>query len=267
MFHRAVRRQLQLLLLCLVLLAAVATPARAHDSLAPPGTDSHRWLPHEMWVHDHWLPYDEARLREVLRVDDATVFRWLEDDHRTLAELARRRHVDPRTLVKRLLPGRRGQDARLRDRTRRMMTQGHLAQHVYFHVFHGPMLFTNFHRWFGVSAARYRHLRYARGLSPRAIAVRHGRDPAKLREHARARLRATAAEGVARGATSRLQADAMLARQERTLSCWVDRPAPKFDRTNPFGAPFGGHGRHRRGSHVGIRHPKPPRGCWRGLFR
>jgi hypothetical protein len=50
------------------------------------------------------------------------------------------------------------------------------------------------------------------------------------------------------------------------LDCWVNRPAPKFDRSNPFGDPLGGHGPHRRGSRVGIRHPKPARGCWRGLF-
>lgn len=257
-------------LAALVALATAVPPAGAHDSLAPPGTN-HNWLPHEPWVHGHWLPYDEASLRDLLKVDTEGVFKWLKDDHRTLAGLARRQGVDPRGLAGRLLAGRRDEVsarayARLKERTRRMLTQGHLAQHVYFHVFHGPRLVANFRRWFGVRMAVYERLRYKRGLSPHTIARRHGRDPAAVREHAREMLRDHAAEGVRSGATSRAQADAMFARQERVLRCWMDRPAPKFDRTNPFGDPNGGHGRHRRGSHVGIKHPKPARGCWRGLY-
>jgi hypothetical protein len=98
------------------------------------------------------------------------------------------------------------------------------------------------------------------------VARRNGRDPKALEEHAREALRDMADEGVARSATSRSQADRMLARQLRVLRCWITRPAPKFDRDNPFGDPNGGHGPHRRGSRVGIKHPKPARGCWRGLF-
>jgi hypothetical protein len=274
-FRLAVRCRLHTLAVfaatALAFLLATAVPsARAHDSLAPRGSN-HAWLPHEHWVHGHWLPYDEARLRDLLKVDDEAVFRWLKDDHRTLAGLARRQGVDPHGLAERLLAGRRDEVpatvyAQLRRRTQRMLTQGHLAQHVYYHVFHGPRLVTDFRRWFGVRRAVYERLRYKKGLSPRAIAQRHGRDPAAVREHARAALRAEAEEGVHHEATSRLQATAMLARQERVLQCWIDRPAPKFDRTNPFGDPNGGHGRHRRSSRVGIKHPKPARGCWRGLY-
>jgi hypothetical protein len=277
-FRRVVRRKLHTLLVCsatslvaFALPAIIVPAAHAHDSLAPRGLDQHPWLPREHWVHHHWLPYDEARLQELLAADTATIFGWLRNDHRTIAGLARRRGVDPRTLTRRLLAGRRnhvspGVYARLRQRTQRMLTQGHLAQHVYFHVFHGPRIVSRFRRRLGVSAARYRQLRYTRGLSIRQIARRHGRDPAVLHRHARAALRAVAAEGVAHRETSRRQADAMLARQERLLGCWVDRPAPKFDPAHPFGQPNGGHGRHHRGSRVGLKHPKPARGCWRGLY-
>jgi hypothetical protein len=272
-FGFAVRCRLHTLAVLAVtagLLALAVPAARAHDSLAPRGAN-HDWLPHEPWVHGHWLPYDEARLRDLLHVDTKAVFHWLKDDHRTLAGLARRQGVATRGLAERLLAGRRDEVspsayAELRERTRRMLTQGHLAQHVYFHVFHGPRLVANFRRWFGVRIAVYERLRYKRGLSPRTIARRHGRDPAAVREHARAMLRDHADEGVASGATSRAQAHAMLARQEGVLQCWIDRPAPKFDKTNPFGDPYGGHGRHRRGSRVGIKHRKPARGCWRGLY-
>src|SRR4051812_36025168 len=248
----------------------LAPAAGAHDSLSPPGSN-HNWLPHEHWSHSHWLPYDEARLRKLLHVDTRAVFDWLKDDHRTLAGLARRKGVDTRGLAGRLLAGRRDEVsanvyAELRDRTRRMLTQGHLAQHVYFHVFHGPRLVADFRRWFGVRRAVYERLRYRKALSPRAIARRHGRDPDAVREHALVVLRHHAHEGVELGATSRAQADAMLARQEGVLQCWIDSPAPKFDKANPFGDPDGGHGRHRRRSRVGIKHPKPARGCWRGLF-
>ena len=268
--------------LALVLCAAVAAfaaalsqaPARAHDSLAPPSARyQHPWLPHhEPWVHEHWLPYDEARLNEILRVDTPTVFRWLKNDHRTLAQLARRRGVDPRGLAGRLLAERRTEVSRaayrrLLERTRRMLTQGHLAQHVLFHVFHGPELVGSYRRFLGVSERRYRVLRYKRGVAPATVARRNARDPDTLEAHARRRLRRLAADGFARHATSQRQADAMLARQERVLRCWIHRPAPKFDPDHPFGDPLGGHGPHRRGSRVGIKHPKPARGCWRGLFR
>jgi hypothetical protein len=253
------------------LLALGAPPSGAHDSLAPRGMDYHRWLPHEHWVQKHWMPYDEARLRALLGVGTPTIYRWLEDDHRTLAQLARRRGVSPRTLGGRLLaPRRRELTPRayrvLRERTERMLTQGHLAQHVYFHVFHGASITDPVQQWFGVSPARYRQLRYTRRLSPRQIAERHGRDPAAFRAHAASALEGEAQQGVHHGATSAEQANAMLARQLRVLGCWIDNPAPKFDPNNPFGDRYGGHGPHRRGSRVGIRHPKPARGCWRGLY-
>jgi hypothetical protein len=91
-------------------LSAVGTPsAGAHDSLAPRGIDRHTWLPHEHWVKKHWVPYDEDRLRELLRVSTRQIFAWLKDDHRTLAQLARRRGVNPRTLGTRLLAPRRAE--------------------------------------------------------------------------------------------------------------------------------------------------------------
>jgi hypothetical protein len=217
------------------------------------------------------MPYNEARLREILGVDTRRIYAWLENDHRTLAQLARRRGVNPRRLAARLLaPSRPRLSQRtygvLRERTERMLTQGHLAQHVYFHVFHGASMFDPVERVFGVSPQRYRRLRYMRALSPRQIALRNGRDPAAVGEHVATALAGEAQDGVERGATSREQADAMLARQLRVLGCWLNNPAPKFDPGNPFGDQWSGHGRHRRGARVGIRHPKPARGCWRGLY-
>jgi hypothetical protein len=270
--HRDSRRVYLRVLICgTLLLIALAPAAGSHDSRAPRGVDYHPWLPWKRWVSKHWMPYDEARLRELLRVDTPTVYRWLKNDHRTLAELARRRGVAPGLLAKRLLATRREQVkprvyAFLRRRTQRTLTQGHLAPHMYFHVFHGADLVYPPRRWVGVGARRWRELRYERGWTAVQIARRHGRDPAALRSHAIEALRADAAQGVRRGATSREEAAVMLSRQMRVLDCWLKSPHPKFDPYHPFGDPHGGHGPHGRGSDVGTRNPKPARRCWRALY-
>ena len=97
--------------LAVVALAWLATTpgvARAHDSLAPPDA-GHNWLPDEGWVDQHWIPFDEralnVRTRTAGRVD---LHAYLYNDHRMLADLARRRGVDPRNLADRLVAPWRG---------------------------------------------------------------------------------------------------------------------------------------------------------------
>ena len=277
--HRAARGlearvQARPIIALAVVLAFLAAPAAAHDSEAPRGAE-HRWLPSERWVQKHWLPYDESRLYELLRVDTRQVFEWLSNDHRTLAQLARRRRVSTHTLAKRLLEPRRAslsvREYRvLRERAQRTLTQGHLAQHVFFHVFHGAHL--NGHEdghiehLFGVDRHEYRRLRQHRRMSPYAIARRHGRSTATVREHVIRALHAEARLGVRVGAMSAAQRERLLARQLRVVDCWLTRPAPKFDPHHPFGDRFSGHGHHPRGSRVGLVRRKPPRGCWLGLL-
>jgi hypothetical protein len=258
----------------LALLCVLAAPAAAHDSDAPRDAE-HRWLPAETWVQKHWLPYDEARLYELLRVDTRTLFSWLSNDHRTLAQLARRRGVSARTLAKRLMEPRRAElSARgyklLRARAQRTLTQGHLAQHLFFHVFHGSHL--NGHEdghiahLFGVDRHEYRRLRQRRRMSPFGIARMHGRSTASVKEHVIRVLREEARRGTRVGAMSSAQADRLLDRQMRVVMCWLTRPAPKFDRYHPFGDRYSGHGPHRRGARVGMVRPKLPKGCWKRLI-
>src|SRR3954470_14816922 len=86
------------------MLAVAAPMARAtsFDSLAPATAPPH-WLPPEPWVYNHWLPFDEGRLYAVLHVDRGDVWQQLRDDHRTLAQLARRHGItDMRALAARL---------------------------------------------------------------------------------------------------------------------------------------------------------------------
>jgi AraC-like DNA-binding protein len=258
-----------------IALAAVvvwAVPTGAHDSRAPRNAH-HHWLPNEVWSHKHWVPYDEADLYAALGIDTRTLFEWLADDHRTVAQLARRRGVDPKTLAKRLMAPRRASLTKteyrvLLDRAERTITEGHLAQHVFFHVFHGSHL--NGHETghivalFGVDRATWNRLRQ-KGLSPFKIARRNGKSTEAVREHVIQSLRDESARGVREKATTQAQADRMLARQLRVVECWLTRPLAKNDPENPFGDTWGWHGPHKRGTRNGTFNQKTPRGCWASL--
>lgn len=247
-----------------VVLLGVALSARsdAHDSLAPPGAH-HNWLPTYDWVLLHWVPFDEADLDRRLGVDTPALYEWLSDDHHTLAQLVRRKGLEPRQLVEDLIAP-YGATPLLRRHARRMFSQGHLAQHVIFHVYHGPHV--SHHAWeiLGVSRARFLRLRQRR-LTPLQIAAR-GHVPAHhVRMHVFEELRDEARRGVAEGQTPRAQARRMLRRQEKLLGCWMRTPLAKFDKDNPYGDPLGGHGEHDRDSRVGVVNPKPAQGCWRSI--
>ena len=251
------------------LLAALVLAASAggHDSHAPPGAP-HRWLPDEHWVMDHWVPFDEARLHELFGIDNERVLTWLLNDHRTLNDLAERRGVDTHGLAQRLLSTRRDevsdrQYAILLDRTKDMLSQGHLAQHVFFHVFHGGVLTGHF-EWFGVSHERWVELRLDR-LTPRQIAHRNGADPAVALGHVKEYYEMMGDEGVEAHAMSRAEADVMVARQTGLANCWMKSPLPRYDHKQPFGRRWDGHGPHDADSRIGVIHPQPPRGCWKKL--
>jgi hypothetical protein len=109
--------------------------AIAHDNLAPRGAP-HRWLPHEPWVMQHRIPFDEARLQAALGLRGRQLESYTLDDHHRLADLARWRGLDPDALADELVAPWRSQVgddelAVLRKRTMRLLTQGHLAQHVF----------------------------------------------------------------------------------------------------------------------------------------
>ena len=261
----AVRGALAAVLVALL----IAAPAGGHDSHAPPGAP-HRWLPQEDWVMHHWVPFDESRLYELLGIRTERLFTWLMNDHRTLADLARRRGIDPETLGRRLLAPYRDELSEEQYATRRrwtedMLTQGHLAQHVFFHVFHGDLLTGHFRSWFGVSHERWRELRLDR-WTPRRIARENGRNPRAVARRVVHYYAMMADHGVHMDATSRAQADYMLARQARLTNCWMKSPLPRYDGKDPFGRRWDGHGPHDSDSRIGVIHPKPPKGCWKKLL-
>ena len=218
--------------------AAATVSGMKADNLAPRGAN-HNWLPKEGWVWMHWLPFDEPELAAVLGTDAAGIRRYLSDDTHTLATLATRRGWRVRPLARRLtrrfegrVPAKRLSN--LRWRTERMLTQGHLAQHVFFHIFHGPAVPAHAAELFGVTREAFLAARQA-GLTPTEIASRGQRARADARAGVLALLTAEAEQGVRTRSQSRAQSRRMLARQAAALDCWMDSPLPKLDPNNPFG--------------------------------
>src|SRR4051795_9200892 len=200
---------------------------KSPDSAAPRGAPAH-WLPPEAWVYNHWLPYDETRLYALLGIRRVGLWEQLRDDHRTLAQLAARHGwPDPLKLAAALVapdaakagaPRARA----LRERALRTITQGHLAQHLFFHSLHQFGIASEAPEIFGVTDVEFRRLRRAE-LSPLAIARLHGRSPGEVQALAIAVLRERARTGVHGDAMPSAQAARLLRRQLSQLPRWLDQ--------------------------------------------
>ena len=209
--------------------AAGGKPIVTHsaDSDAPANAPAH-WLPPEAWVYNHWLPFDEARLYRLLGITRVGLWQQLRDDRRTLAELAARHGwPDSRRLAAALVAPEAARVGAhragvLRERALRTITQGHLAQHVFFHSLHQFGIASEAPEIFGVGDMEFRRLRRAE-LSPLAIARLHGRSPGQVEALSIAVLRERAATGVRGGAIPRVQADRLLRRQLSQLPRWLDQ--------------------------------------------
>jgi Tol biopolymer transport system component/plastocyanin len=209
--------------------AAAGRPIVTHsaDSDAPASAPAH-WLPPEAWVYNHWLPYDETRLYRLLGITRVGLWEQLRDDHRTVAQLAARHGwPDPDRLAAALTApeAARMGPARaklLRERALRTITQGHLAQHLFFHSLHQFGIASEAPAIFGVSDIEFRRLRRAE-LSPLAIARLHGRSPGEVEALAIAVLRERARTGVRGRAMPSAQAARLLRRQLSQLPRWLDQ--------------------------------------------
>src|SRR3954468_12883233 len=200
---------------------------KSADSDAPANAPAH-WLPPEAWVYNHWLPYDETRLYALLGITRVGLWEQLRDDHRTLAQLAARHGwPDARKLAAALTApeAKTAGPARakvLRERALRTITQGHLAQHLFFHSLHQFGIASEAPAIFGVTDLEFRRLRRAE-LSPLAIARLHGRSPGEVEGLAIAVLRERARTGVRGHAIPPQQADRLLRRQLSQLPRWLDQ--------------------------------------------
>jgi hypothetical protein len=236
-------RAARVVLLAVALLAlAAAAPALAADSDAPKGAGP-TWLPKEDWVRYRQLPYDEQRLYTALGIDRGRLLEWLRDDRRTIAQLAARRGWrDPRRLASRLVGDWRGRVPRgrlaiLRSRALRTLTQGHLGQHMFFHIFHHQSVRKDARRIFGVSPDEYRTLRY-KGLTPYQIGARGGRTRARVFRLTLARFREDGRKAVRERWMPAAEARRQLALQRKRLDWWLDRGLPKLGSPEPEGPPL-----------------------------
>jgi hypothetical protein len=216
---------------CLALapvLASLLVPAwaAAQDSEAPPGAGT-RWLPCERWVMLHWVPYDERRLFRMLRISREQARAWITDDeHHTFAQLARRRGLDPENVAARLVASwtRGAGEARravLKERALRTLTQGHLSQHVFFHVFHHPEVGARAASVFHTSPMHYYFLRHA-GYTPGEIAAIGGRSRAAAASAIARVWRATSRRGAREGETPSVQARRFAVHQLAVLQQYLD---------------------------------------------
>jgi hypothetical protein len=199
------------------ILLVAAPAARAQDSDAPPGALPH-WLPTEEWVYQHWLPFDEGRLYRLLHADRGAIWRHLRDDNaHDLEQLARRRGFTARGLARRLVPS---GDPMLVRRAYRVVTQGHLSQHIIFHSLHQTAVPKASRYIFGTPNEEFLALRRAE-TSPLQIGRLHGRTTAQMHVRSVEVLRARARKGVRLGAMSRRQARLLLDRQIRQIPRWL----------------------------------------------
>jgi hypothetical protein len=242
------RRSAALLVVLIALVLGWNAAADGHDSLAPPAS-GHTYLPDEMWVHNHWIPFDERTLKRALGLHGRDLEAYLYNDHHTLATLARARGSSSEALADTLVSAWTGVDAdqraALRERTMRILTQGHLAQHMFFHVFHGVHLVRFSQQLFGISPGSFRRL-HARGLSLVQIARRKGRSR-ELHTAIIRQVQTTLRTGEKQHEAWRAQSAAQLQRVHRQLSCWLRRPPPAHDPGNPYGKSLLQHGHHAAG--------------------
>jgi Tol biopolymer transport system component/plastocyanin len=111
--------------------------------------------------------------------------------------------------------------ALLRSRALRTITQGHLAQHLFFHSLHQFAIPSRAPAIFGLSDAAFRDTRRTLELSPLTIARLHGRSPARVEALSVAALRERAHAGVVGHAITARQARILLRRQITQLPRWL----------------------------------------------
>lgn len=202
------RRRVKLFALLIVVALALPAAASAQvrpDSAAPAGTTDPLWLPDEEWVMERWVPFDEVRLYRALGMTRMDVYLFLKAGRGSLSDLAAQRRV--KLTAAALLEGRRKQvDAAtyrlLVARTRRLLSQRHLAEHVLGHPWHRWSLMQHLTDVFGpeVPALKAEGVVFE-GLAARVPVPRH-----VLRDRILTRLRESGRRGVARGEMSLYQA-------------------------------------------------------------
>lgn len=217
-------------------LAGSAAPAAAHDA-AMPANAKHGLLPNERWVNNHWAPFDERQAERELRLKPGQLQAFLYNDHRTLAQLARQKDVPFETLVDHLaawtdhVPG--ADKAEIKQRIRLVLIGGHLAQHVFYHVFHGLSFTSSLVSASTVSEPTFRRHRGER-WSYRKLIAKHGGDADAMQRRLGQLIDRNQQRGVRLKVTPASEGKQLAALEQRRLPCWFDRPAQYLDPSAPY---------------------------------
>ncbi|MFT4050173.1 MAG: hypothetical protein QM648_10115 [Solirubrobacterales bacterium] len=213
-----------------------AAHATAKDSLAPKSAGD-RWLPCERWVMYHWNPVDMPSFYEQTGIRQTELFDWLQDDdHHTLGGLLRHKGLDPKQTLADSLAVKPATTASTRkvllERTGRLLTQGHLAQHVFFHWFHNPSIRQNAREIFGMNPWDYARARNM-GFSPADVG-RLSRGYTRKQTAARIVkvMMRYEQRGVKWGATNQTEADHYRVRITKLADVWLDQ---RYHKKRPKG--------------------------------
>lgn len=210
--------------------------AQAHD--APMPNDArHGLLIDEPWVTHHWAPFDERTAERALSLRRGQLIAFLYNDHHTIAQLARRRGIGFERLVDELsawsdhTPG--ADPKVIRQRTRLMLVSGHLAQHVFGHLFHNMAFTSVLVRASGLSEPAF-SARRGSGETYRALVrLGHG-DPAAVQYKISLGVARNAQRGFAQHETPESEAQRMERVQHARLHCWFTRPEQYLDPAAPY---------------------------------
>ncbi len=204
-----------LLTVLMVLVPPGVASAQRPDSDAPAGADS-LWLPDEEWVMERWMPFDEERLYSAIGLRLSTLYPTLKHGDASLAQIARRRKValTAEFLIGPELASMPSERKRtLLERTRRMLTQRHLAEHVLGHTFHHDALWADPSRIWG---PRYTALRDS-GLDIHEISANSGVSRERLQSRVWRALERSGRRGVHLGAIPLVQERRMRSRHREFI--------------------------------------------------
>jgi hypothetical protein len=253
-------------LLAVLFILGCAVVANARDSEAPKGAGD-RWLPCEPWVMYHWLPFSSKTLYKTTGITRKEWHDYIapDDDRHSLGKLIEKHGGNPDEVVQTLMQRWKGRvsEAQLAELTRRsnaLMTEGHLAQHVFFHFFHHPMLGIRARWIFNVSPGEYHSARMV-GFTPREIAKQGGVPIARAVRRALVVLREIQDEAVASGETTRAQARNFLVEQRRWVPTWLNQSVRPRGKPFPTGSasPAGSRDIQACQHMVGAKHVSGPR--------
>lgn len=245
-------RWLRLISFAAVLVTAAAliftSIGSAKDSLAP-STAGDRWLPCERWVMYHWNPLDMPKFYASTGIKQTELYRWLrDDDHHDFASVLESQGLKPEKVITdslavtaRTTPRMR---ATLKARAERLLTQGHLAQHVFFHWFHNPAIRQHSRAIYGMAPWDYANAR-RKGFTPAQIGSKHnGFTRKQTADRIVKSMMGDELRGVRAGETTATQAAHYRERIIKLADTWLDQRYRKPKQSGALPRPLVHHDGH-----------------------